>query len=162
MDNFREYVRGAIGETPVRQLLATKEAVVLERVAMGGGATNWYYCSNASKLDFVADRLLPGSVVSFYFDGRLSRITDFATFLRSAQELFATAGESVVAALTADECTLAVDFVSRLEDMDDFLAEHSNRSVFFAGEFPGRDNDGYNAVTFTVPDEDGVVRQYPH
>ncbi len=135
---------------------------MLERVAMGGGATNWYYCRSVERLDFIADRLLPGSMVSFYFDGRLSKITDSTTFARRATELFASVGESVVAALTADECTLAVDFVSGPEDMKEFLAEHSNRPLFFVGEFPARDNDGRDAVTLAIPDLDGVVRPHPH
>ena len=135
---------------------------MLERVAMAAGQTNWYYCRNVEKLDFVIERLRLGSLVSFYFDGRFSKSTDLATFLGEAKALFASAGESVVAALTADECTLAVDFVSCMEGMDGFLADHSSAPVFFVGEFPGRDNDGRDVVTVTIPDEDGVVRRHPY
>lgn len=162
MDPFRRHVAAAIAATPVRELVAAREAVVLERIARGAGATNWYYCRSAEQLDVVIERLRPGSVVSFYFDGRVGKISDIASLARRVEDVVASSRECVVAALAVGESRLSVDFVNGLQDLSEFLEDHSSSSVFFAGEFPGRDNDGYNAVTFTVPDEDGVVRGHPH
>lgn len=135
---------------------------MLERVARGGGATNWFYCRNAEQLQIIADRLLPGSVVSFYFDGRVERFSDHGSVKRRAEELIASTGESVMAALTEDDSTLVVDFVNGPVGLAEFLQDNSSSSLFFAGVVPGRDNDGYDAVTITIPDEDGVVRMHPH
>jgi hypothetical protein len=70
-DSFTSIAHSTLAMTPVGKLLETSGAVVLERIARGGGATNWYSCSGQSQLEMIEARLLPGSVVSFYFDERI-------------------------------------------------------------------------------------------
>ena len=50
----------------------------------------------------------------------------------------------------------------QLFDLAEAIDSFDAKSRVFYGEFPGRDNDGVNAVTMTVPDTDGVIRNYPH
>jgi hypothetical protein len=50
---------------------SSHEVVTLERLARAGGSTNWYVLRTAGDVGDLADRLSPGSAVSFYFDGRL-------------------------------------------------------------------------------------------
>jgi len=162
MKQFGDHVHTALAATPVATLLATSDAVVLERLARGGGATNWYYCRGRRALVIVSERFRSGSVVSFYFDNRIARLADSAKVISKAGAVIASRGECVVGALTADECTLDVDFVGGTQDVREFLEQHQRASLFFAGEFPARDNDGCDAVTITLPDLDGEVRQHPH
>jgi hypothetical protein len=69
--SFRLAVRTAVSATPIGDLLSAKSGVVLERIARGGGATNWYYCPKKSSLEVVESKFSPGSIVSFYFDDRI-------------------------------------------------------------------------------------------
>jgi hypothetical protein len=60
--------------TPVPELLLVRHptgAVVLERIARGAGATRWYSLRDPEKLHALAERLTPGSSLSFYFDDRV-------------------------------------------------------------------------------------------
>ena len=75
MSEYAALVLEAVGETPVARLLEQQpegRAFVLERIARGGGATNWYVVRTADDLQTLAERLRPGSLVSFYFDDRLT------------------------------------------------------------------------------------------
>ena len=69
--------------TAINERLESAGAIVLERVARGGGATNWYCCDSRSSLTTLESLLLPGSVVTFYFDGRF-RADEYSTKVRSA------------------------------------------------------------------------------
>jgi hypothetical protein len=162
-DLYRDSVQRALAATPVARNLATSRAVVLERIACGGGATSWYHCTDEASLHEIARRLLPGSAVSFYFDGRLGALASAGgARSRAAEVLVAVGEEIVVGALADDGLAIEVDFPSSAAEVDEFLSEHASARLYFVGEFPGRDDDGTHAVTVTIPDGDGVVRPHPH
>ena len=70
--------------------------------------------------------------------------------------------DAVVGELSADGMTLQVDFIANQSELEDFTRALAPGTRIFYGAFPGRDNDGVNAVTIDLPDTDGVVRQHPH
>ncbi|QDU58254.1 hypothetical protein Pan181_44870 [Aeoliella mucimassa] len=159
---FKTSLWNVIEGTPIRTCLLTGDAVVLERIAWGAGVTVWYLCLNGEALDIIAGRLRPGSVVSFYFDHRI-RNTDSSTLIHEEiSDVIRSNGECVVGALERDGIEIAVDFVTSIGESMEFVTDHKQSKHYFWGPFPGRDNDGVNSVTFTVPDIDGVVRQHPH
>jgi hypothetical protein len=162
-EEFLDSVRRALAATPVARLLEMRPAVVLDRIAFGAGATDWYHCPDQASLREIAQLLGPGSVVSFYFDGRIRALNSVDDARSRAAEVLAAAGEEiVVGALADDGLAIELDFPSGPTEVDEFLAEHASARHFFVGEFPGRDDDGVDAVTLTIPDLDGVVRAHPH
>src|SRR5215470_16023948 len=64
-------VHTTLMKSSIGSLLKMNSAIVLERIARGGDAVNWYYCRDESSLFDVEKMLSPGSVVSFYFDQRI-------------------------------------------------------------------------------------------
>jgi hypothetical protein len=66
--------RGTIEASAVQRLLAQHSAVVLERIARGGGSTRWFFVQRPDQLEALAAALSPGSSVSFYFDDRIKRV----------------------------------------------------------------------------------------
>src|SRR5438309_1598585 len=94
--DFKKLVRAAIAATPIPSLLATREAIVLERIARGGGATNWFFCWDQSQLEKVEEELRPGSAVSFYFDKRIQRARPSSIVEDEILQTLARAGEIVV------------------------------------------------------------------
>jgi Enolase C-terminal domain-like len=68
---FADIARAAIRASVVEKLLGSRPAVVLERIARGGGATRWYWLTTVDDLQGLCDKLSPGSVISFYFDERI-------------------------------------------------------------------------------------------
>jgi hypothetical protein len=142
------------------QLAAKLPAIVLERIARGGGATDWYVLREPCDIDALAAKLKPGSVVSFYFDDRftLGELDDEAR--ASLLTIAKRDGSVVIGATRSDDIEIEVDFPSSEGEVDEFITEHPNSTLMF-GAFPGRDDDGERAVTLTLPDADGVVRPHP-
>lgn len=163
MSEYAALVIEAVGETPVARLLEQPEgrAFVLERIARGGGATSWYVVRTADDLQTLAERLRPGSLVSFYFDDRLTTgVIDpeaRATILGISEQ----DTSAVVGALDPNDIGIIVDFPSSGGELDEFVTEHE-AATFVFGRFPASENDGSSAVTLTLPDADGVVRPHPH
>jgi hypothetical protein len=149
-----------LARTKVGELLATRDAVILERIARGGGATNWYYCRGCEQLETVEQELSPGSVVSFYFDGRLRKTLDLSEVGAAIEKILAVAIDAVVGTLHDDGVHIAATTIGSVEELAEFASERSK--TLFYGEFPARDNDGVQAVTVTLPDNDGIVRPHPH
>jgi len=71
-DPGRSWQGRTIIDSPVPRLLQARPAIVLERIARGAGATNWYRCADHAHLAALAAELHPGSLVSFYFDDRIT------------------------------------------------------------------------------------------
>jgi hypothetical protein len=161
----RDYSRTALtaigAKATPAQLAAKLPAIVLERIARGGGATSWYVLREPHDIDALAARLKPGSVVSFYFDDRLTlgQLDDEAR--ASVLAIAERDGSAVIGATGSDEIEIEVDFPSSEREVDEFVTNHPNSTLMF-GAFPGRDDDGERALTFTLPDADGVVRPHPH
>ena len=100
MSHDSEAVMSAIADTAVQGLLRERGgAVVLERIARGGGAARWFRCASASDLQSIAARLSPGSRVSFYFDARLPYSPYSAEVAREIFRVMEDEGEAVVGTL---------------------------------------------------------------
>ena len=143
------------------QLAAKLPAIVLERIARGGGATDWYVLREPGDIDALAARLKPGSCVSFYFDGRLTLGQLDGGARASVLAIAKRDGEAVIGATRSGEIGIEVDFPSSEAEVDEFVTDHPDSTLMF-GAFPGRDDDGERAITLTLPDADGVVRPHPH
>jgi hypothetical protein len=166
--NYDVLAYDTVASTPVPYLLVEGPAVVLERIACGGGETRWYYCAGRDQLKLVTSRLRPGSAVSFYFDGRIRRAVNsddllphFKMMLEKAAGI-SGAVEIVLGVLAADGVSIKVDFPSSIGEIEEQLLEADPALVLFFGFFPSRDNDGKQAVSLDLPDSDGVLRTHPH
>jgi hypothetical protein len=165
----REHVRSAIRHAGVATRLAVRNAVALERLAFGGAL--WYWCEDLESLNILEGRIRSGSVVSFYFDARIgdmhlgsdaaSRnelISKLAVYLQAKDSEFR---EALVGILESDGLSIYVQYMTRSSEIEELVASLPDGHTFY-GTFPDRSNDGIDAITLTVPDEDGVVRNYPH
>ena len=161
-DKFLASVHAVLERTRVRDLLASADAIVLERIARGAGATDWYYCSSSKELDVIEARLRPGSVISFYFDGRIRKTADQTALVADVEAIIAEMGDAVVGALGADGVEINMEVVVSRDDLAEVLSSIGPVPQLFYGAFPARDDDGMVAVTVTLPDADGIVRAHPH
>jgi len=161
-DAFTSIVRERLAMTPIAEQLHQRSAVVLERIARGGGAVNWYYCRGQTELALIEEELSPGSVVSFYFDGRIRHSSCSPEIINSLERAIAESGEVVVGILASDGIHIDATDVVSLDDLRDFMSDIGPSAELFYGAFPSRDNDGSQAVTVTLPDNDGVLRSHPH
>jgi hypothetical protein len=151
----------AFSDANVPALVRQRAAVVLERIARGAGATNWYVLEGLDDLDMLCRLVRPGSLVSFYFDGRIAetRLDDSA---REQLSAIALSDHGAVIALRAKGIELDADFPGTRRELDHWLEEMGNPERGFVGPYPGHDSDGIDAVTLTLPDLDGTVRAHPH
>jgi hypothetical protein len=157
-----DMITAAIDSTPVVRQLAERPAVVLERLPRGGGATRWYLIRDVDQLSDLAGMLTPGSAVSFYFDGRIERKYLDEDLVGVILDLVQVHGDAVVGVLSPDGVVIDVELVSGVGDLSEFLGATVDGTELFVGAFPGRDDDGVNAITLDLPDCDGVVRRHPH
>ena len=141
-NSFKSAVRATIAAIPLGDLLATKAAVVLERVARGGGATRWYYCSDQSRLSLIEDRLSPSSVVSFYFDDRI-RNDSYSPGVKAAiEEVITRNHEAVVGTLGDDGVSINAEIVTGPNELAELASEIKPGSRVFYGAFPARTTMG--------------------
>jgi hypothetical protein len=161
-NSFKSTVHAALAVTPITDRLAASSAVVLERIAMGGGATRWYYCPDGAHLEAVEAQLRPGSVVSFYFDARIQSGHYSPEIKSNAERTIAETGEVIIGVLGEDSLLIDVQMLTGLDELTEFASTIGSTSRVFYGVFPARDNDGVRAVTVTLPDTDGVIRPHPH
>jgi hypothetical protein len=159
---FADLARTLIATSAVVDLLSSRPAMVFERIARGGGATRWYRLSTADDLARLCEKLSPGSVVSFYFDERIEYLPLDDEATDRILEIAWTDGSAVVGRLGPDSLEIIVDDVSGPNELGEFVATVRHGKMVFVGAFPGRDDDGRNAVTITLPDSDGVTRSHPH
>ena len=160
--HFTSVAHAALATTPIVDLLATTDAVVLERIAMGGGATRWYYCPDGTRLEGIEAQLRPGSVVSFYFDDRIQSGLYTSEIKSNVGKIIAETGEAIIGVLGEDGLHIDVEVITGSDEITEFASAVTSSSRVFYGVFPARDNDGVRAVTVTIPDRDGVVRPHPH
>lgn len=161
-NEFKNVLEKIISQSPIRTKLERDSAVVLERIARGGGATSWYYCSGVNDLEIILSKLHPGSIVSFYFDNRIQQKEFTAEVRGMIEEIILKTEDAIIGTLMDDSISIFVDIVTRSSELTEFASSiPSGKRVFF-GAFPARDNDGNRAVTLTLPDADGVMRCHPH
>lgn len=159
---FTSIVRAKLAMTPIVERLQYTEAVVLERIARGGGSVNWYYCRNLKEMSDIEELLLPGSTVSFYFDRRIRHSSWSSELKKELEDAIGKNSEIIVGTLENNEKCIDVTIVVSRNDLDDLLSTFSSVIEVFYGPFPSADNDGYQAVTVILPDNDGIVRYHPH
>jgi hypothetical protein len=160
--DFVGLASAALDATTARQCLAeTQQAVVVvERIARGGGATRWYVLGRQDDFGTLAARVRPGSRLSLYFDSRFL-IGDYDHVREAIIRIIERDGEAVLGALRPPNIEAETDFPSSAEEADNFVRDHPDATIF-VGAFPAAEHDGLNAITFELPDADGVVRQHPH
>jgi hypothetical protein len=158
---FKAFVHDALIATPIPQLLEKASAVVLERIARGGGATRWFYCSSTASLAAIEDELAPGSVVSFYFDGRIMA-GRYSPEVKATMKRLVALNHEVLVGTIADQVEINMEIISGPKELEEYAPSIALAPLVFYGEFPGRDSDGIRAVTLTLPDADGIVRAHPH
>jgi hypothetical protein len=153
----------AIEATAVPRLLASSVggAIVFERVA-NSSETRWYSLRDLKQLSVLAASLRPGSMVSFYFDGRIATGTYGADVRREILRTAAPSADVIIGALGADGLELDIGYICGERDLDDYPEILNLGATVIYGPYPGRDDDGENAVTLVLPDLDGVVRGHPY
>lgn len=155
-------VDGGLVTDAIMELLASKECVVLERLARGGGATNWYLCRDIPTLEMIQRDLAPGSIVSLYFDDRIRRSKKSPQLAMAVEKIIAETGDAIVGVLGEDGFHLNAETVVTRGELPELMSSISETADVFYGAFPARDNDGARAITVTIPDRDGIVRHHPH
>lgn len=159
---FHQAVEALIDARSIGERLNGHDAVVLSRPARGGGGNDWFYCRDAAALQEIAERLSPGSVVSFYFDDRLRFRPNEGDAAQELELIIQSDREVVVGRVADDGLLIDVEYLSGPTEVAEFLSQVPIGSSFLCGPFPGRDDDGINAITMTLPDNDGIVRAHPH
>lgn len=160
--SFDAIARSTIAATAIAERLRDTSAVVLERIARAAGKTNWYQCDNQDGLNQIVGALSPGSKVSFYFDGRIARNAYTPQIRREIEAIANRERDAIIGALQADGFRIECDFVSSVDEIEEFIIDHPDVSAIYFGAFPAADNDGVQAITVTLPDRDGVVRHHPY
>jgi hypothetical protein len=157
--SFREFVAMALDDAGIAKRVAIEDCTVLERPAGAGEPLAWFYCRDRSDLDEIANQLRGGSVVSFFFDDRIEALVDSET-TRSIIATTCSDHEVALGALGLDGLGIEMSFAGNAEEVALALPPLDDAAqLIFFGAFPGRDNDGTWAITLTLPDEDGVVRE---
>jgi hypothetical protein len=135
-------------------------ALVLERVARGGGATRWFFCPTVAVIDEVVGRLRPGSRVGFFFGAGLRR-EPFSDEIEAAMwDLVAKTGEVVFGRSQPHDPELEVCLLDSVYFSEAVSGVPAGEVVFF-GVFPVIAHDGVTCVAFTPPEVDGVARPQP-
>lgn len=134
---------------------AGRSAVVLERLARGGGATNWYYCPDDLAIEAAAQMWRPGSELRFVFDGRLGPSTWTSGVAEQLLSIAPRRGDALFGVLDGDGPAIQMTLVCEQLDL-----QHANVGMpAFFGEFPPA-SEGDHIVSVVLPDCDGVVRSW--
>jgi hypothetical protein len=160
---FAPLSRAALSAAGVFERAETP-AIVLERIAYGAGSTIWYCVRGTQLWTALTNRLRPRSLVSFYFDERIAK-TVYDTSARTALETWWTRdGDAVLLTLVPNDIELDYWTIGGDTDLDDLEADGDLKpgDEIYIGPYPARDNDGTNAITVVLPDEDGVVRRHAY
>ena len=166
---YFDLAREAIAKAGVEECLVRRPCVVLERIARGAGATNWFYCRELARLPSIVACLHPSSMVSFYFDERIKR-APWTDATRAEVLALIKAHAEIVFGRFARQDTAPTDtlfeidasLVMSAEEVDDHADGLRSHVPVFFGEFPGKEQDGENVFTLVLPDEDGETRAHPY
>jgi hypothetical protein len=78
------------------------------------------------------------------------------------KHLLEQTGEVFVGVLGNNGVQLDMELMVGPIELEEVTKAVPRDSEIFFGVFPAPDNDGINAITVTIPDLDGVVRNHPH
>lgn len=162
--SFDDLAAQALSAAGLFERCASGKAIVLERIAAGGGRTCWYFVDRVDDLPSIISKLSPGSLVSFYFDARFKQASYESKTRAAIEQVWLEHREAVVAIRKPQAFELQVTYVSGYEELDDLetCGDLGPGIEVFVGAFPATDNDGEHAITLTLPDADGVVREHPY
>jgi hypothetical protein len=169
-ESYTAIVHARLAETPILERLRQRDAVVLERIARGGGATNWYYCADESALAIIEMRVRPASELLFYFDDQIKKAVYSAEVKQAVHKINADIKDAppgtrdiVFGTLAQDD--VAIDMIIGIsnKELDEWEAElKMPPPIVCYGEYPDHENDGFRGVIVDLPDEDGIWRPHPH
>lgn len=139
-----------------------RDVVVLERLAQGGGATNWFIARSLAELEVVFDNLCGGSCVSFYFAGQLRVEADTEQARQQMYAVITSVHELVLGYPSGSGVELDMNIISGASELTEELMLHHQGAVVVWGPWPARVNDGQTGVTVNLVDADGTLRSHPH
>jgi hypothetical protein len=150
----------AMEESGISKRGAESAAVVLERIANGAGAKNWYLTERPEQFDALVRVLAPGSSVTFFFDGRIGEADVDETAKTSILAIVAEDEDAFVARRT-EGIALEFDYVAGPADLAEFLQRLQPSEKILFGRW-GADDDGEAVMTVYLPDRDGTTRRHAY
>jgi hypothetical protein len=139
-----------------------ENAVILERLARGGGAVRWYLATTPDDLGVVVERLRGGSCVSFYFDDQLQVERDIESVRQRMFDAVTAGREILLAYPEQQKVDLSVELATGSNELAELLVQRSEGSLVVWGPWPSRDGNPNGTITIDLVDEDGVLRNHPH
>ncbi len=76
--------------------------------------------------------------------------------------LCAEGREPLIGSLRKDGLEIDMELIVDPSDFADCESQFESSTLVFYGAFPAFDDDGINAVTLTIPDNDGITRSHPY
>jgi hypothetical protein len=135
--------------------------VVLERLARGGGSTNWYFARTTTDLLDVVHRLRGGSCVTFYFDGGLNVQLDDETARQKMFDAVTPSREIAIGYPEEGNVLLEIELVTGSTELSELLEWHAEGHLVAWGPWPSRAAD-FGTITIDLVDSDGIQRAHPH
>lgn len=139
-----------------------ERVVVLERLARGGGATKWYLIRSREDVEPVFEMFRGGSCVSFYFADQLHAEVDTDDARQRMFDELSVEGELVAGYPSEFNPELDMEIISGPGELGSYVVSHPEGQVIVWGRWPGKDNDGRDAITINLVDDDGIIRSHPH
>lgn len=136
--------------------LATEPAIVLSR-SPRVGAIHWYHCADVNALELLRGRLLPSSVVSFYFGGRIRSVMKSGALPAWLQATIQGGSPFLIGNLADDGIEIDGEVLTDYVEAAEALREIPDDVLVFCGSV-WKDDE---AITFRLPDVDGVTRPHP-
>lgn len=144
-----------------RLALSWTRVVVLERLARGAGATDWFLAKSQQDVRRIFGMLKPGSRVMFYFGGPLRVEPLSETVIGAMFEAVGVDSELVIGTPRMMEpLILDATLVFGPSELADYLIQPRPAGDVVWGVFPGAEES--DAVTVVLVDNDGTSRPHPH
>jgi hypothetical protein len=153
-----------IGDTVLSRRLRDPwdRVVVLERLARAGGAVKWYFIRSQEDFDRVLLMFRGGSCVSLYFADQLHVELDTDRVRQRMFDVVTSEGELVAGYPSGSDPEVDIEVISGPGELGSYLMSHPEGLLIVWGIWPARDNNGYDAITIDLVDQDGILRNHPH
>ncbi|MEZ5993901.1 MAG: hypothetical protein R3E76_16325 [Planctomycetota bacterium] len=159
---FRQCALQALSVPAVVKELRERHAVVLEQLANGGGATNWYVCKHLKDLERLAAEVRPGSIVTFFFKEQL-KLEVFPGRIRAIIEATIKHGtDCIVGSVRSGVRVENIEYIDYPEEIDELFDSLQTGETILVGPFPPFSSESGSVPMVTIPDEDGVVRDHAY
>jgi hypothetical protein len=113
-------------------------------------------------LEYIFDVLSWGSSVSFYFARHLQVEADNEGSRQVMFDVVTMYGEIVLGYPSPESPELAMAIISGPSELTELLMFHPEGALVVWGQWPPRENDGKDAITVNLVDNDGILRPHPH